>query len=387
MEAIWNMVHKWMTASGLDAAGAKAAASALCVAATVGVGGALCATLSSVARHLIGKIDTPESHKRKSATLIRTATWTAFAWFLFAWLPDAANAYPAICKPMSRILYIATVILFTSSISSAITWLRETAGAHAQRQAFASKTLSQMAKILLWFTAGIIVASELMGKSPAFVLSGLGALTAVLMLIFRDSLLGLVAGIQVSQNDMVRVGDWITMPKYNADGNVIDIALTTVKVQNFDNTVTMIPSSALISDSFINWRYMSVSKGRRIKRPVWISVTSIKEISPEMRESLIKQELIKSEDAPVSNLAAFEIWLRRMLKSNGNITQELTCMVRQTEAGDTGIPVEVYAFTKTRDWVEYENIQTDIFDQIFVTVPKFELQVYQRTGDKLPLNR
>jgi miniconductance mechanosensitive channel len=177
------------------------------------------------------------------------------------------------------------------------------------------------------------------------------------------------------------------MPKYNADGNVIDIALTTVKVQNFDNTVTMIPSSALISDSFINWRYMSVSKGRRIKRPVWISVTSIKEISPEMRESLIKQGLLKSEDAPVSNLAAFEIWLRRMLKSNGNITQELTCMVRQTEAGDTGIPVEVYAFTKTRDWVEYENIQTDIFDQIFVTVPKFELQVYQRTGDKLPLNR
>jgi miniconductance mechanosensitive channel len=387
MEAIWNMVHKWMTASGLDAAGAKAAASALCVAATVGVGGALCATLSSVARHLIGKIDAPESHKRKSVTLIRTATWTAFAWFLFAWLPDAANAYPAICKPMSRILYIATVILFTSSISSAITWLRETAGAHAQRQAFASKTLSQMAKILLWFTAGIIVASELMGKSPAFVLSGLGALTAVLMLIFRDSLLGLVAGIQVSQNDMVRVGDWITMPKYNADGNVIDIALTTVKVQNFDNTVTMIPSSALISDSFINWRYMSVSKGRRIKRPVWISVMSIKEISPEMRESLIKQGLLKSEDAPVSNLAAFEIWLRRMLKSNGNITQELTCMVRQTEAEDTGIPVEVYAFTKTRDWVEYENIQTDIFDQIFVTVPKFELQVYQRSGDKLPLNR
>ncbi|MBR6588827.1 MAG: mechanosensitive ion channel, partial [Kiritimatiellae bacterium] len=175
--------------------------------------------------------------------------------------------------------------------------------------------------------------------------------------------------------------------KYNADGNVIDIALTTVKVQNFDNTVTMIPSSALISDSFINWRYMSVSKGRRIKRPVWISVMSVKEISPETRESLINQGLLKPEDTPVSNLAAFEIWLRRMLKSNENITQELTCMVRQTEAGDTGIPVEVYAFTKTRDWVEYENIQTDIFDQIFVAVPKFGLQVYQRTGDKLPLEK
>ena len=386
MEAIWNMVHKWAMASGLDAAGAKAAASALCVAATIGIGGGICAMLSAVARHLMSKIDTPESHKKKSTTLIRTATWTAFAWFMFAWLPGAVNAYPAISKPMSRILYITTVILFTSSIASVITWLRETAGAHAQRQALASKTLSQMAKILLWFTAGIIVASELMGKSPAFVLSGLGALTAVLMLIFRDSLLGLVAGIQVSQNDMVRVGDWITMPKYNADGNVIDIALTTVKVQNFDNTVTMIPSSALISDAFINWRYMSVSKGRRIKRPVWISVMSVKEISPELRESLINRGLLKAEDAPISNLAAFEIWLRRMLKANENITQELTCMVRQTEAEDTGIPVEVYAFTKTRDWVEYENIQTDIFDQIFVTVPKFGLQVYQRSSDKLPLD-
>jgi miniconductance mechanosensitive channel len=127
---------------------------------------------------------------------------------------------------------------------------------------------------------------------------------------------------------------------------------------------------------------MSVSKGRRIKRPVWISVTSIHELTPEIRDSLIKQGLLKPEDNPVSNLAAFEIWLRRMLKANDNITKELTCMVRQTEAGDTGVPVEVYAFTKTRDWVEYENIQTEIFAEIYVTVPKFELQVYQRTGDK-----
>jgi miniconductance mechanosensitive channel len=172
------------------------------------------------------------------------------------------------------------------------------------------------------------------------------------------------------------------MPSFNADGNVIDIALTTVKVQNFDNTVTMIPSSALISSSFINWRYMSTSKGRRIKRPVWISATSVCELTDEFRKKLIDQGLLKKDDRPVSNLAAFEIWLRRMLASNENITKELTCMVRQTEAADTGIPVEVYAFTKTRDWIEYEMIQTDIFDRIFVTVPKFNLLVYQRTGDK-----
>ncbi|MBR6588079.1 MAG: mechanosensitive ion channel, partial [Kiritimatiellae bacterium] len=286
------MVHGWMSASGLDAAGAKAAASALCAAATIGVGTGLCAMMSAIARRFIAKPQASESHKMKSATLIRTTTWTIFAWIMFAWLPDAVSAYPAISKPLSRILYIATVILFASSISSTITWLRTTAGSHVKKQAFASKTLSQMAKILLWFTAAIIVVSALMGKSPTFVLSGLGALTAVLMLIFRDSLLGLVAGIQVSQNDMVRVGDWITMSRYNADGTVIDIALTTVKVRNFDNTVTMIPSSALISDSFINWRYMSTSKGRRIKRPVWISVTSVRELTPEQQESLVAQGLL-----------------------------------------------------------------------------------------------
>jgi miniconductance mechanosensitive channel len=247
---------------------------------------------------------------------------------------------------------------------------------------FSSKTVSQTAKIILWFTTAIIAISAIMGKSPTFVLSGLGALTAVLMLIFKDSLLGLVAGVQVSQNDMVRIGDWITMPKYNADGNVIDIALTTVKVQNFDNTVTMIPSSALISDSFVNWRYMSTSKGRRIKRPVWVSAMSIRELTPELHSKLVSEKLILADDRPVSNLAAFEIWLRRMLAADENISQELTCMVRQTPAGDTGIPVEVYAFTKTRDWVEYETIQTEIFDRIFVTLPKFGLQIYQRTGDK-----
>lgn len=382
MEAIWNGIHKWAVSSGLDAAGAKMLASALCSTAVICMALALCATLSFVSRRFIPRSKGSRSCDSKLTALIRTVSWTIFTWILYAWLPGAFNKTPVVMRPLSQCLYILTVMLFASTLSSAITWINALAGSRARGQAFASKTISQTAKILLWFTAAIIVISALMGKSPTFVLSGLGALTAVLMLIFRDSILGLVAGIQISQNDMVRVGDWITMPKYNADGNVIDIALTTVKVQNFDNTVTMIPSSALISDAFVNWRYMSVSKGRRIKRPVWISVMSIKEITPEMKDSLVEQGLLEKEDSPVSNLAAFEIWLRRMLKANDDITKELTCMVRQTEAEDTGIPVEVYAFTKTRDWEEYENIQTGIFDNIFVTVPKFGLQIYQRTGDK-----
>ena len=181
---------------------------------------------------------------------------------------------------------------------------------------------------------------------------------------------------------MVRIGDWITMAKYNADGNVVDIALTTIKVRNFDNTVTMIPTSALLSDAFVNWRYMSTSKGRRIKRPVLINVATVGELSDGDRDSLVAQGLLEPGDRPVSNLAAFEMWLRRMLAAEDAISKELTCMVRQIEAGDTGIPVEVYCFTKTRDWVEYEAIQTELFDRIFVSVAKFGLKVYQRTSDK-----
>lgn len=382
METIWINIHRWTTASGLDAFWANTAASVMCATIIIGIAIAICLIGMSIAHRITIKQSGTTADKEKSAALIKSMAWLIFTWILYAWLPKAFLKNPDVVASLSRFLYIATVVLCASAISDVVTWLRFTANTHSRSQAFASKTLSQMAKILIWFTAAIIAVSALMGKSPMFVLSGLGALTAVLMLIFRDSILGLVAGVQVSQNDMVRVGDWITMPKYNADGNVIDIALTTVKVQNFDNTVTMIPSSALISDAFINWRYMSTSKGRRIKRPVWISVTSVRELTQEQRESLVSLGLLKPEDSPVSNLAAFETWLRRMLAANDSITHELTCMVRQTEAGDTGIPVEVYAFTKTRDWVEYEQIQTDIFDRIFVTVPKFDLQIYQRTGDR-----
>ena len=382
METLWMNIHQWAADAGLNAFWANTAATALSAITVIGTTLVPCLAGSCIARKLLIKQSLTDMHRTTSITLIRACTGFVFSWMMFAWFPKAFLRNPGTAQSLSRILYIATVVLCAAALSSVVTWLRSTASAHSKNQIFESKTLSQMAKILLWFTAAIIVVSALMGKSPAFVLSGLGALTAVLMLIFRDSILGLVAGVQVSQNDMVRVGDWITMPKYNADGNVIDIALTTVKVQNFDNTVTMIPSSALISDSFINWRYMSTSKGRRIKRPVWISVTSIREVTPEQLTALVSQGLLKPEDRPVSNLAAFETWLRRMLAANDSITHELTCMVRQTEAGDTGIPVEIYAFTKTRDWVKYENIQTEIFDLIYVTAPKFGLQIYQRTGDK-----
>lgn len=382
MVAISGVIETWLRNAGLPDDCVKILACAVCAAGIVTVAYIIKSVFYKGARRFLSTHAFYGRQKEKIDCTIRRTSYFVFSWILCLWLPDSFQSLPAIAAPLARFLTVWSVVLLASSLSVAVTALRAVARIHANEGTLSSKTLAQTAKILIWFTAAIIVASTLMGKSPAFVLSGLGALTAVLMLIFRDSLLGLVAGIQVSQNDMVRVGDWITMPKYNADGNVIDIALTTVKVQNFDNTVTMIPSSALISDSFVNWRYMSISKGRRIKRPVWISVTSVRELSAEAKKSLVAEGLLEDSDNPVSNLAAFETWLRRMLKSDENITQDLTCMVRQTEAEDTGIPVEVYAFTKTRDWVEYERIQTEIFDRIFVTVPKFGLLVFQRTGDK-----
>ena len=383
MSEIAEKIHVWMLSAGANPDLAKPAASGICALLVVCGAAAVCAVLAAFLRRFAAARIGSQANRGKIEALIGTAAWFAFAWILASHLPDALAAFRGFPGPVARLLDMAAVVLCATTLSRGVACLHSAAKKRADGRLFASKTLSQMVNILIWFTAAIISVSALMGKSPTFVLSGLGALTAVLMLIFRDSLLGLVAGIQVSQNDMVRTGDWITMPKFNADGNVIDIALTTVKVRNFDNTVTMIPSSALISDSFINWRYMSTSKGRRIKRPVWISVTSIRELPEEMRESLVSQGLLESGDRPVSNLEAFEIWLRRMLEADENISGELTCMVRQTEAGDTGIPVEVYAFTKTRDWVEYETIQTAIFDRIFVTVPKFGLRVYQRSGDRL----
>ncbi len=320
-------------------------------------------------------------HRRNIVSLVNAALRCVFVWVLFAWRRECDEFLPEnMIQPVGRTLAALTVALGANTLCTIVTFLQSFAHERFGRKAFSTKALAQVVNLVIWCTAIVVVVSALMGKSPAFILSGLGALTAVLMLIFKDAILGLVAGIQVAQNDMVRHGDWITMPQYNADGNVIDIALTTVKVQNFDNTVTMIPSSALISSSFINWRYMSISKGRRIKRPLWVSAVTVCELNDEMHARLEAAKLIKPNQKYVSNLAAFEDWIRDYLKNHEDITQELTCMVRQTEAGAEGVPVELYCFTKTRDWEEYERIQTAIFDKLFVMAPKFGLEIYERTS-------
>ena len=265
----------------------------------------------------------------------------------------------------------------------------------------------QVIKVVLFFIVGIFVLSILMNESPKFFLGGLGALTAVLMLVFKDPILGLVGGIQLSTNDMVRIGDWVSLPKFNADGPVIDISLTTVKVQNWDKTITTIPTYALISDSFKNWRGMSDSGGRRIKRSLHVDISSIRFCTDEMLERFRKiesiSEYIEAKNAEVTaynaehgvdqtieingrrmtNVGTFRAYVTAYLHNHPRIHQEgLTFLVRQLEPGPKGLPIEVYVFTRTTAWVEYEDIQADIFDHLLAAAPEFDLRVFQDPTDK-----
>ncbi|WP_441257270.1 mechanosensitive ion channel family protein [Vibrio sp. Vf1514] len=259
----------------------------------------------------------------------------------------------------------------------------------------------QSLKIVFFVIAALLTTSILVGKSPVILLSGLGALTAVIMLVFKDPILGLVAGIQLSANKMLSVGDWLEMPKYGADGDVIDISLTTVKVQNWDKTITTIPTYALISDSFKNWKGMQDSGGRRIKRSVLIDATSVHFLSQQDIEYLTRAKLLepyiktKLEEITqhnhsqqfdeeclingrrLTNLGSFRAYLERYLRAHPDIHQGMTLMVRQLAPTHEGISLELYCFTNTTAWVDYERIQSDIFDHLYAVLPDFGLRAAQ----------
>lgn len=262
------------------------------------------------------------------------------------------------------------------------------------------KGIFQGIKLIGAIIVGILMISLLIGQSPAILISGLGAMAAVLMLVFKDPILGLVAGIQLSANDMLKLGDWLEMPKYGADGAVIDIGLTTVKVRNWDNTITTIPTWSLVSDSFKNWSGMSASGGRRIKRSISIDATSIHFLDEDERQRLHKAHLLKPYlttrhqeidewnqllDAPESvlnhrrmtNIGTFRAYLNEYLRHHPRIRKDMTLMVRQLAPDDHGLPIEIYAFTNTVVWLEYESIQADIFDHIFAVIEEFGLRIHQ----------
>ncbi len=244
------------------------------------------------------------------------------------------------------------------------------------------KGFIQVLQVLLFFVGGIIMIAILVNKSPASLFAGLGASAAVLMLVFKDSILGFVAGIQLSANDMVRLGDWVTIPSSNANGIVQEITLNTVKIQNFDNTISTIPPYSLVNNSFQNWRGMVESGGRRVMKNITLDLTTLKFCTPEMLDTFRKEIPLLADYQPEegvipTNSQVYRVYIERYLCSLPVVNQDLDLIISQKEATEYGVPIQVYFFSRNKTWKEYERIQSDIFDHLFAMVPKFDLKVYQ----------
>jgi len=264
------------------------------------------------------------------------------------------------------------------------------------------KGFVQLVQIVVWVFGGVMIIAAVLDRSPLLLLSGFGAMTAILLLVFKDTILSLVASVQLTAQDMVRVGDWIEMPQFGADGDVVDVQLHTVKVQNWDKTITTIPTHRLITDSFKNWRGMSQTGARRIKRAIFIDVSSIRfqtqdEVDHFTRFALLKDYVMSKEqeladynaelatevDAEVNkrrltNIGTFRAYAYNYLKNHPRVHEGMTLIVRQLSPGPEGLPLEIYCFTNTTEWAVYEDIQSDIFDHLLAIVPEFGLRLFQK---------
>ncbi len=263
-------------------------------------------------------------------------------------------------------------------------------------------SFTQLAKIVVWSVGGIALFGIILGKNPLTIFTALGAVSAVLILVFKDTILGFMASIQLTINDMVRIGDWVSVPQYGADGDVIEINLTTVKVANWDKTISTVPTYSFVSDSFKNWRGMQESGGRRIKRAINLKISRVKFCDQEMLERFSKIGLVKDYIAQrqkeidlynseklidtkssvvngrrMTNIGILRAYILNYIKQNPNINQDMTCMVRQLEATEKGVPLEVYCFSAIQAWVDYERIQSDMFDHILAAVSQFDLEVFE----------
>ena len=244
------------------------------------------------------------------------------------------------------------------------------------------KGFMQVLQVLLFFIGGVVIIAILIGKSPASLFAGLGASAAILMLVFKDTILGFVAGIQLSANDMLRPGDWITVPGSNANGIVQEITLNTVKIQNFDNTISTIPPYTLVSASFQNWRGMVESGGRRVMKSIFLDLNTIKFCTPDMLNTFRKEIPLLADYKPdegvtPTNSQMFRVYVEKYLTSLPVVNTDLDLIISQLQSTEYGVPIQIYFFSRNKVWKEYERIQSDIFDHFFAMVPKFQLKVYQ----------
>lgn len=322
-------------------------------------------------------------------------------WVIHKFMPFVFIDFPAYAAQqykVTNVLLLIVLLLIIRSFLNALT-------AHLKdRPSLRDKPIDsykQLTKLSVYTIFLIIIISVIIDKSPIYLLSGLGAMTAILILVFKDTILGFVASIQMSANDMVRIGDWITMPKYGADGDVDEINLTTVKVRNFDRTITTIPTYSFISDSFVNWRGMTESDGRRIKRSIFIKMDSVKFCTDEMITKFSKIQRIKSyldemkeslnnyntsnhvdkslaiNGRNLTNIGVFRIYIQKYLEQNQFINHDMPFLIRQLDPTPQGVPLEIYAFSKDKNWKNYEIIVADIFDHIIASVKYFDLEIFE----------
>jgi miniconductance mechanosensitive channel len=313
----------------------------------------------------------------------------------------ALKGFPEVTNFIQTVIYVYMTVVGVLVINSFLTALNEIYLHTKMSKDRPIKGYVQLINIFIYFIAAILIISFITGNSPGKLFTGLGAMAAILMLIFKDTILGLVASVQLSANHMVTIGDWISMPSHKADGTVLEISLNTVKVQNWDKTISTIPTSALVNESFSNWRGMEESGGRRIKRSINIDMTSVKFCSDEMLAKFKRINILNSyieektlellaynqthkidnsilvNGRRMTNIGVFRKYMEEYLKHNPKIHNEMTFLVRQLQPTEKGIPIELYVFSNDQAWGNYEAIQADIFDHVLAIIPEFELKVFQ----------
>jgi len=315
---------------------------------------------------------------------------------------DYSSDYPPI---LYRTVLSLIILAMISSVNAFINSINEFYSNSSLSKRLSIKSYLQVIKLIINILGIIIFIASLIGKSPVYLLSGIGALTAVLMLIFKDTILSFISSVQITSNDLFKVGDWVEAPQFNADGDVIDIALHTIKIQNWDKTITVIPTHKLIDSSFKNWRGMSDSGGRRIKRAIHIDMNSIKFCDDAMISRFSKIDIISEyidskrtdikkynqykncnnsllNGRALTNIGTYRKYISSYLENNSNINKGMTFLVRQLSPNSNGLPLEIYVFSNNTDWIKYEQIQSDIFDHLIASVEQFDLVLFQNpTGN------
>jgi len=402
---MYDLIHSWLVNQGIDATSAfmleRLLAFALVIALSIIANIIAKRIIIKAITHLISRTKTKWDDillKRKFFDQLSHFAPALVIYYMAPFVLKEFGSAPAFVMNAVLIYMIVIGILVIFSFLDAVLNIYRTFDIASEIPIIG---FIQVIKLAIIFIGGISVLSIILDKTPLYLLSGLGAITAVLMLIFKDSILGFVAGIQLISNKMVARGDWIEIPKYGADGDVLDITLTTVKVSNWDKTITTIPTYALISESFKNWRGMSESGGRRIKRSITIDMNTIKFCTEEMLQRFskiqyiseyitIKKEEISEHNTAynvddsnlvngrhLTNIGTFRAYVHAYLRNHQMINREMTFLVRQLAPAERGLPIEIYVFCKDKVWANYEAIQSDIFDHLLAIIPEFDLKIFQ----------